>query len=427
MKVIRGQKKKLDAAIQEVSRRFDLGSRRILAQVEGILNAVQKRGDRAVLQFTKRFDRLSLKPSELRVPLEEIKKAYRELEQKQVDSLKYAADRIAAFHARQRQTTWTYEEEGITLGQMVRPLTTVGLYVPGGKAAYPSSVLMNAIPAKIAGVERVVIASPTPGGEVNPALLVAADLAGVHEIYRVGGAQAIGAMAFGTETIPKVDKIVGPGNQYVALAKRLVYGVVDIDLIAGPSEIVVIADDSADPRFVAADLLSQAEHDEKAMAILLTPSARLVQKVKNEIAIQLRTFPRKKIATASLKKYGAIVLVQNLKEAVDLANRIAPEHLELEVENPRALLDHVKNAGAVFLGHYSPQALGDYVAGPNHVLPTGGTARFSSPLCLEDFVKKTSLIDYSRESLNRAKDQVVRIASMERLDGHWKAVDIRVR
>src|SRR6185295_5140609 len=235
--------------------------------------------------------------------------------------------------------------------------------------------LMNAIPAKIAGVERIVIASPTPGGELNPALLVAADLAGVNEIYRVGGAQAIGAMAFGTETIPKVDKIVGPGNQYVALAKRLVYGVVDIDLIAGPSEIVVIADDSADPRCVAADLLSQAEHDEKAMAILLTPSARLVRQVKSEMTVQLRNLPRRKIATASLKSYGAMILVKDLEEAVDLANRIAPEHLELEVANPRALLDRVKNAGAVFLGHYSPQALGDYVAGPNHVLPTGGTAR----------------------------------------------------
>jgi histidinol dehydrogenase len=427
MKLIRGEKRKLEAAVQQVSKRFDLGSRRILSQVQAILNAVHRQGDRAVLQFTKRFDKVNLKASELRVPLEEIKKAYRALKPEQVESLKYAADRIAAFHSRQKQATWTYQEDGITLGQIVRPLATVGLYVPGGKAAYPSSVLMNAIPAKIAGVERVVIASPTPAGEINPALLVASDLAGVQEIYRVGGAQAIGAMAFGTETIPKVDKIVGPGNQYVALAKRLVYGVVDIDLIAGPSEIVVIADDSADPRFVAADLLSQAEHDEKAMAILLTPSARLAQKVKSEMTVQLKKFPRRKIAVASLKSYGAIVLVQDLKEAVNLANRIAPEHLELEVENPRALLDQVKNAGAVFLGHYSPQALGDYVAGPNHVLPTGGTARFSSPLCLEDFVKKTSLIDYSKESLSRAKDQVVRIASMERLDGHWKAVDIRVR
>ena len=427
MKLIRGEKKKLEAAIQQVSKRFDLSSRKILAQVEAILKAVQQEGDRAVLRFTKRFDKLSLKASELRIPQEWTKQAYQKLAPEQVESLKYAADRIAAFHARQRQTTWTYEEDGITLGQMVRPLATVGLYVPGGKASYPSSVLMNAIPAKIAGVERVVIASPTPAGELNPALLVAADLAGVHEIYRVGGAQAIGAMAFGTETIPKVDKIVGPGNQYVALAKRLVYGVVDIDLIAGPSEIVVIADDSADPRCVAADLLSQAEHDEKAMAILLTPSARLVRQVKSEMTTQLRKLPRRKIAAASLKSYGAIVLVKDLEEAVDLANRIAPEHLELEVDNPRALLGQVKNAGAVFLGHYSPQALGDYVAGPNHVLPTGGTARFSSPLCLEDFVKKTSLIDYSKESLYRAKDQVIRIASMERLDGHWKAVDIRVR
>jgi histidinol dehydrogenase len=427
MKLIRGEKKKIEAAIRQVSRRFDLGSRQILARVEAILDAVRKQGDRAVLRFTKRFDKLSLKASELKVPQEWIKEAYQKLKPEQIESLKYAADRIAAFHARQRQTTWTYEEDGITLGQMVRPLATVGLYVPGGKASYPSSVLMNAIPAKIAGVERVLIASPTPGGEINPALLVAADLAGVHEIYRVGGAQAIGAMAFGTETIPKVDKIVGPGNQYVALAKRLVYGVVDIDLIAGPSEIVVIADDSADPRCVAADLISQAEHDEKAMAILLTPSAQLVRQVKREMAIQLRRLPRRKIAAASLESYGFIILVRDLEEAVEVANRIAPEHLELEVENPRALLGQVKNAGAVFLGHYSPQALGDYVAGPNHVLPTGGTARFSSPLSVEDFVKKTSLIDYSKESLRQAKDQVIRIASMERLDGHWKAVDIRVK
>ncbi|HXC62024.1 MAG TPA: histidinol dehydrogenase, partial [Nitrospiria bacterium] len=389
--------------------------------------AVRQQGDRAVLRFTKRFDRLPLKASELRVPQEWIKRAYQELKPEQIESLEYAADRIAAFHIRQRQTTWTYDEDGITLGQQVRPLATVGLYVPGGKAAYPSSVLMNAIPAKIAGVERIVISSPTPAGELNPALLVAADLAGVHEIYRVGGAQAIGAMAFGTETIPRVDKIVGPGNQYVALAKRLVYGVVDIDLIAGPSEIVVIADDSADPRFVAADLLSQAEHDEKAMAMLLTPSAKLARRVQTELAVQLRKLPRRKIATASLESYGAIVLVRDLQEAVELANQIAPEHLELEVEDPRALLARVKNAGAVFLGHYSPQALGDYIAGPNHVLPTGGTARFSSPLSLDDFVKKTSLIEYSKEGLRRAKEQVIRIASMEGLDGHWKAVEIRMR
>lgn len=427
MKLIRGEKKKLEAAVQQVSRRFDLGNRRILARVEAILKTVKHEGDRAVLRFTKRFDKLNLKASELRVPQEWIKRAYQELKPEQIESLKYAADRITAFHIRQRQTTWTYEEDGITLGQLVRPLATVGLYVPGGKAAYPSSVLMNAIPAKIAGVERIVISSPTPAGELNPALLVAADLAGVQEIYRVGGAQAIGAMAFGTKMIPKVDKIVGPGNQYVALAKRLVYGVVDIDLIAGPSEIVVIADDSADSRFVAADLLSQAEHDERAMAMLLTPSARLARQVERELATQLRKLPRRKIATASLERYGAIVLVRDLEEAVDLANQIAPEHLELEVEHPRALLARVKNAGAVFLGHYSPEALGDYIAGPNHVLPTGGTARFSSPLSLEDFVKKTSLIDYSKEGLRRAKDQVIQIASMERLEGHWRAVEIRVR
>jgi len=427
MKLIRGEKKKLAAAIQQVSRRFDLGNRLILAKVSAILKAVQQQGDPAVLRFTRRFDKLHLKASELKVPQEWIKRAYHELKTEQIDSLKYAADRIAAFHVRQRQTTWTYEEDGITLGQLIRPLATVGLYVPGGKAAYPSSVLMNAIPAKIAGVERIVISSPTPAGELNPALLVAADLAGVQEIYRVGGAQAIGAMAFGTKMIPKVDKIVGPGNQYVALAKRLVYGVVDIDLIAGPSEIVVIADDSADPVFVAADLISQAEHDEKAMAILLTPSAKLAQKVKRELAVQLRKLPRRKIATASLERYGAIVLVRDLEEAVDLANEIAPEHLELEVKHPRALLARVKNAGAVFLGHYSPEALGDYVAGPNHVLPTGGTARFSSPLALEDFVKKTSLIDYSKEGLRRAKEQVIQIASMEQLEGHWKAVEVRMK
>ena len=312
------------------------------------------------------------------------------------------------------------------LGQMVTPLQTVGIYVPGGKASYPSSVLMNAIPARVAGVEKIVMCSPAPDGMTSPHVLVAADLVGVDAIFKVGGAQAVAAMALGTGLIPQVDKIVGPGNIYVALAKRLVFGMVDIDMIAGPSEILVIADDTARPDFIAADLLSQAEHDEQAVPILITPSESLARKVCDELDKQKQLLRRKTIIEGSLKNKCRLLVTRNLADAVELANRVAPEHLELAVDDPSAWVKKIRNAGAVFMGHYTPEAIGDYLAGPNHVLPTSGTARFSSPLGVYDFVKRTSLIRYTRDALADSAERCAALAEMESLDAHANAVRIRV-
>ncbi|HET6465715.1 MAG TPA: histidinol dehydrogenase [Nitrospiria bacterium] len=395
--------------------------------VRAVLEAVRRHGDAAVLRYSREFDQVRLTANRLRIRPDRIKEAYRQVSPTAVESLRFAADRIRSFHERQKPKSWNYEEQQITLGQLVRPLDRAGIYVPGGKAAYPSSVLMNAIPAKVAGVPEIVMCTPIPRGEMNPHLLVAADLAGVDEIYTVGGAQAIGAMAYGTKTIARVDKIVGPGNIYVATAKRLVFGLVDIDMIAGPSEIVVIADDTADPSFVAADLLSQAEHDELAISILITSSDSLIRKVRIQMKEQIERLPRKKIIAQSLRRSGKIFRVNDLSQAVAIANAIAPEHLELAVDQPDRLLPMVKHAGAVFLGHYTTESLGDYVAGPNHVLPTGGTARFSSPLSVDDFVKKTSLLAFSREGLSRVKDAAVRIAEMEGLRAHARAVEVRTQ
>ncbi|HLB94902.1 MAG TPA: histidinol dehydrogenase [Nitrospiria bacterium] len=395
-------------------------------EVRAILKAVQREGDRALLRLTRRFDRYRATLNRIRVSPTQIKHAYEQVSRGDVEHLRRAADRIRDFHERQKTRTFLVETPGSTLGQLVRPLDTVGVYVPGGKAAYPSSVLMNVIPAKVAGVPRVVMCSPTPGGDANPYLLVAADIAGVTEIYTVGGAQAIGAMAYGTKTIPRVDKIVGPGNLYVALAKKLVFGVVGIDMLAGPSEIVVVADDSAPPAFIVADLLSQAEHDELAISILITPSTALIRAVRRLIPKQMAQLARRQIIATSLKRFGAILKVSDLNEAIEAANIIAPEHLELAVEQPYNLLPGVKHAGAVFLGHYTPESLGDYAAGPNHVLPTGGTARFSSPLSVEDFMKKTSLISFSKQGLSEIRDTVIRIAQMEGFQAHARAVEVRL-
>jgi histidinol dehydrogenase len=403
-----------------------VATRRVEARVRAILRQVQLEGDRALIRFTSQFDHYRLKPGRIRIAPTEIKQAYEEVSRADIEHLRRAADRIRDFHERQKAQTWMVETPGVTLGQLVRPLETVGVYVPGGKAAYPSSVLMNVIPAKVAGVPRVVMCSPTPRGERNPYLLVAADIAGVTEIYTIGGAQAIGAMAYGTKTIPKVDKIFGPGNLYVALAKKLVFGTVGIDLLAGPSEIVVVADDSAPPDYIVADLLSQAEHDEQAVSILITPSEALIKEVRRLIPIQMARLPRARIIAASLKRFGVIIRVKGLEEAIEVANGIAPEHLELAVKQPQELLPRVKHAGAVFLGSYTTESLGDYVAGPNHVLPTGGTARFSSPLSVEDFIKKTSLISFSKDGLARVRDTVVRIAQMEGLQAHAGAVEVRL-
>lgn len=394
--------------------------------VRKILNGVKEKGDAEVLRLTHQFDRHTLPLEKIRVTSEEIKAAYNGLNPEELDALKEAANRIRLFHERQKQDSWTYEENGISLGQMVRPLEVAGIYVPGGKASYPSSVLMNAIPAKVAGVERIIMCSPFPEGQTRPHVLVAADLAGVTEIFKIGGAQAVAAMAFGTDTIPRVDKIVGPGNIFVALAKRLVFGIVDIDMIAGPSEILIIADHSADPAFVAADLLSQAEHDEDAVPILVTSDESLAEKVGKELEKQVEALSKRHIAKVSLKNNGYSIVAESLSEAVNIANQIAPEHLELSVENPMEWAEKIQNAGAVFLGHYTPEAMGDYLAGPNHVLPTSGTARFSSPLGVYDFIKRTSLISYSKEALEKCCKTVTLLAEMEDLGAHANSVKMRL-
>jgi histidinol dehydrogenase len=393
--------------------------------VRKILKDVQERGDSAVLEYTHRFDRYALALEEMRVTKEEIEQAYEGVSEKEVLALKAAEERIRSFHERQKQESFQYEEEGITLGQMVRPLATAGIYVPGGKASYPSSVLMNAVPARVAGVERIVMCSPFPDGQTRLHVLVAADIAGVTEIYKIGGAQAVGAMAFGTETLPRVDKIVGPGNIFVALAKRLVFGIVDIDMIAGPSEILVVADKSANPVFVAADLLSQAEHDEEAVPILVTPEEGLARQVMAELERQKNHLSRKSIIEASLSSQCRLLVTESLEAAVDLANRLAPEHLELALEDPDYWAKKIHNAGALFLGHYTPEAIGDYLAGPNHVLPTSGTARFSSPLGVYDFIKRTSLISYTQAALEKCSDTVTLLAEMEDLGAHANSVKFR--
>ncbi|MBI5167290.1 MAG: histidinol dehydrogenase [candidate division NC10 bacterium] len=397
-------------------------------KVREILARVRREGDKALFEYAKLYDGAPLSSSSIRVSPEEVKGAYGKADSKEVEALHLATSRIMAFHQRGLSSSWMVaEEEGVILGQLCRPLERVGLYVPGGKAAYPSSVLMAALPARAAGVPHVSMCTPVgPDLMVNPYVLVAADLAGIREIYKVGGAQDIAALAFGTESIPKVDKIVGPGNIYVTAAKRLVYGQVDIDIIAGPSEILVIADYSADPALVAADLLSQAEHDEQAMALLITNSEDLAHKVLGEVKARLEGLPRREIAEAALERHGAALVVENLEQAIELANEIAPEHLELLVEDPWVWLSCIKNAGAVFLGPFSPEAVGDYLAGPSHVLPTGGTARFLSPLSVEDFLKRTSLISFSAAALKEVGEKAMVLARMEGLIAHEQALKARL-
>lgn len=394
--------------------------------VREIITAVQEEGDEALLRFTNQFDRTSFAVDEIEVTPEEIEQAYKLVKSEELDALKLAARRVREFHEKQKQDSWDYQDGETGLGQMIRPLAVAGLYVPGGKASYPSSVLMNAIPARVAGVETLIMCSPTPDGQVSPHSLVAADLAGVDRIFKVGGAQAVAAMAFGTQTIPQVDKIVGPGNIYVALAKRMVFGRVDIDMIAGPSEILVLADESARPDFVAADLLSQAEHDEEAVPLMVTTSEELAQAVLEELEIQKKQLKRQEIVEQSLANKCLLLVAESIDQAVDITNRIAVEHLELAVKDPRGLLPRIQNAGAIFLGHYTPEAIGDYLAGPNHVLPTSGTARFSSPLGVYDFVKKTSLIECTPKSLSELGEACQTLAKMENLDAHARAVSLRL-
>ena len=398
------------------------------AAVRPILAEVREKGDTALMIYAQRFDGAPLTSATIAVTAEEIAQAFDALPPEAIAALQLAAARIETFHRRQLPHSWFSSEEGAVLGQLCRPLEAVGIYIPGGKAVYPSTVLMNGVPAAVAGVKRRVICTPvTSDLTVHPAVLVAASLAGVSEIYKVGGAHAIAALAYGTASIPRVDKIVGPGNVYVATAKRLVAGVVGIDAIAGPTEVVVVADEAADPAYVAADLLAQAEHDEMAMSLCITVSESLADKVATELRRQLNDLPRRTIAEASLANNGAILLVPTLEAAFALINGIAPEHVELHCQDPWSHLDRVQHAGAVFLGAFSPEALGDYLAGPNHVLPTGGTARFASPLSVEDFVHRTSLLHFTEEGLKRLGDPAMTLAVLEGLDGHARAVRIRQR
>jgi len=408
------QKRETDADVNDV--------------VAGILKEVRAHGNQAVLDYTNKFDRLSLSNgADLRISEEEIKNAIKDCDAKTLDALRTAANRIRAYHEKQKPDDLRYEEEaGIELGYRWTAIENVGLYVPGGLATYPSSVLMNAIPAKVAGATRLVMVVPTPDGSINPLVLAAADLCGVDEVYRIGGAQAVGALAYGTETIAAVDKIVGPGNAYVATAKKQVFGTVGIDMIAGPSEILVVADDKNDPAWIAADLLSQAEHDPVAQSILITDSASFADDVEAAVQHHLETLPRSEIASTSWKDYGAIIVVDKMEDAPALVDLIAPEHLELCVDDPEALSQKIKHAGAIFMGRYTPEAIGDYVAGPNHVLPTARTARFSSGLSTLDFMKRSSLIKLDANGLSKIGPAAVSLANSEGLGAHALSVAIRL-
>ena len=397
------------------------------SRVNDIIQNVREKRDEAIFEYTLKFDGATIDQDNICVTEEEIKEAYEQVDPKLLDVIRKALVNIRDYHAKQKQYSWfDSDESGIILGQKVTPLKTVGVYVPGGKAVYPSSVLMNVIPAKVAGVSNIIMTTPCgKDGKVYPSTLVAAKEAGVDAIYKVGGAQAIAALAFGTESIPKVDKIVGPGNIYVALAKTAVFGYVSIDSIAGPSEIMVLADETANPRFVAADLLSQAEHDEMASAILVTTSETLAEQVSVEVDKFVEVLSRKEIIRKSLDNYGYILVADTMQDAIDTVNEIASEHLELVTKNPFETMTKIRNAGAIFIGEYSSEPLGDYFAGPNHVLPTNGTAKFFSPLSVDDFIKKSSIISYSREALEPVYKDIVQFAECEKLTAHANSIRVR--
>ena len=395
--------------------------------VNDIIAKVRERGDEALFEYTKEFDKCEINQQTIRVSRQEIEEAYEKVDPELIRVMKKSAENITRFHEKQLHNSWIVpEDNGTILGQKITPIAISGVYVPGGKAAYPSSVLMNVLPAKVAGVSRIIMTTP-PGadGKVNPGTLVAADIAGVDEIYKVGGAQAIAAMAFGTESIPKVYKITGPGNIFVALAKKACFGFVSIDSIAGPSEILVLADETANPRFIAADLLSQAEHDEMASAILITTSRQLAKKVSDEVEQFTSQLSREDIIRKSLDNYGYILVAENMDQAIDAANEIASEHLEILTKNPYETMTKIKNAGAIFLGEYSSEPLGDYFAGPNHILPTNGTAKFFSPLNVDDFLKKTSIISYSRDALESVHKDIELFAKKEGLTAHANSIKVR--
>ena len=396
-------------------------------KVNEILTAVKTEGDKALFDYTLKYDKYQLTPENIRVTAEEIREAYAQMDPELVEVIRRSAANIRAFHEKQLRNSWfDAKEDGTILGMRITPIGRVGVYVPGGKAAYPSSVLMNVVPATVAGVKDIIMTTP-PGadGKVNPGTLVAADIAGVKTIYKAGGAQAVAAMAYGTESVPKVDKITGPGNIFVALAKKAVYGHVSIDSIAGPSEILVLADETANPRYVAADLLSQAEHDELASAILITTSRELAEQVSTEVDVFLQRLSRREIMEKSLDNYGYILLAENMETAIETANDIASEHLEILTKNPFDTMTRIQNAGAIFLGEYSSEPLGDYFSGPNHILPTNGTAKFFSPVNVDDFIKKTSIISYSREALQAVHQDIERFAESEGLTAHANSIRVR--
>ena len=399
--------------------------RKVTSAVTDILNNVKQNGDDAVREYTLKFD--GHMPSKFEISREEIDSSPDKCDRDFILALYKAADNIRDFHARQKQQSWLEpKQNGVILGQRIRGLKRVGVYVPGGTAAYPSSVLMNVIPAKIAGVKEIVMVTPPQkDGTANPDILAAAKIAGVDRVFLMGGAQAVAALAYGTQSVPKVDKIVGPGNIFVATAKKLLYGTVDIDMIAGPSEILIVADKSANPKFLAADLMSQAEHDKMASAILLTTSEETANETAKELSRQMQTLERRDIIEQSLNDFGAIIVCKDISEAVDFANELAPEHLELAVDNPMEYIGRVDNAGSVFLGHYSPEPLGDYFAGPNHVLPTSGTARFFSPLSVDSFIKKSSFIYYTEPALSEAKNDIIKLAETEGLTAHANSIKVR--
>jgi histidinol dehydrogenase len=416
-----------NAKLQRILNRTNGLNAEILARAESILHEIQARGDAALLEFTERFDGVKLTPETLRVPREVIEKLAAQVDDELIAAMRAAIHNIRTYHQHQLTHDWEIEREnGVRLGQRVSPLQIVGLYVPGGTAAYPSTVMMNAIPAQVAGVPRIVVVTPPGQFKQNPIIAATLKELGLFEVYTIGGAQAVAALAFGTATIPRVDKIVGPGNQYVAAAKKLVYGAVDIDSIAGPSEIIVVADDTARPDFVAADLLSQAEHSEDAASILITPSETLALAVKEELARQTATLSRRAIIERSLADFGALIVVENIDAACALCSRLAPEHAEVITADSEADALKIHNAGAIFIGAYSPEPVGDYFAGTNHVLPTGGTARFSSALGVYDFLKKTSLIRYTKEELLRTAHSIDRLARAEGFDAHARSATIRI-
>ncbi len=427
MKIIRTDEASFEdffRRIRERGRVFDPG---LWESVGRIVDDVAQRGDEALFSYTERFD--GHRPTALTVEVsrEERREAASRVAPEDLEILRLAARRIEQFHERQRQEGWSIaDEEGVELGQRILPLSRVGLYAPGGLASYPSTVLMTAIPARIAGVGEILLATPSRDGRIRPLMAAAAELGGVQRIFRIGGAQAIAALAFGTASVPPVDKIVGPGNAYVAAAKKMVFGRVAIDMIAGPSEVLIIADGTGEASFAAADLLAQAEHDEMAGAVLMTPDGDFARAVAAEVERLLTDLARKEIAARSIADFGAVVVTRNLGEAVELANRFAPEHLELMVRHPRDLLAGIRNAGSIFLGMHTPEALGDYLAGPNHVLPTGGTARFASPLGVYDFVKRSSVLFFSQGALARYGSQTIRLAELEGLDGHGNSVRLRL-